>query len=67
MTEKGISTTKAEGTENYEDFILRSGRNSFKRVQYDYRHTDGRLFSVVCPSLVECREKRDKWLVLSED
>jgi hypothetical protein len=30
--------------------------------QYDYRHTDGDLFSTVKPSLEECREQRDKWL-----
>lgn len=31
-------------------------------VQYDYRHTDGELFSCVAKTLEECRTKRDKWL-----
>lgn len=30
--------------------------------QYDYRHTDGELFSTVAVSLEECRERRDEWL-----
>jgi hypothetical protein len=30
--------------------------------QYDYRHTDGELFSTLCETLEMCREKRDKWL-----
>ncbi|MDE6083026.1 MAG: DUF3873 domain-containing protein, partial [Muribaculaceae bacterium] len=33
-----------------------------KRYQYDYRHTDGELFSCVAPTLTECRRKRDEWL-----
>ena len=30
--------------------------------KYDYRHTDGELFSCVKPTLDECRATRDKWL-----
>ncbi len=30
--------------------------------QYDYRHTDGELFSTVAKTLEECRTRRDKWL-----
>lgn len=33
-----------------------------KRCQYDYRDTDGELFSCVAPTLEECRAKRDIWL-----
>ena len=29
---------------------------------YDYRTEDGELFSVVAPTLEECRKKRDEWL-----
>ena len=29
---------------------------------YDYRHTDGELFSCVAPTLKECRQRRDEWL-----
>ena len=32
------------------------------RVMYDYRTQDGDLFSLVAPTLKECRQKRDEWL-----
>ena len=37
----------AAGSENYETFNTRIGRKRVKRVQYDYRHTDGELFSCI--------------------
>lgn len=37
----------AAGSENYETFSTRIGRKRVKRVQYDYRHTDGELFSCI--------------------
>lgn len=52
----------AAGSENYETFSTRIGRKRVKRVQYDYRHTDGELFSRIGGTLEECRERRDKWL-----
>jgi len=33
-----------------------------KLCQYDYRHTDGDLFSCIAETLDQCREKRDEWL-----
>lgn len=61
MTENGISTTTAPGQEQYESYP-----HPFKRrvtlCQYDYRHTDGTLFSCVAPSLEDARAKRDQWL-----
>lgn len=61
MTRNGISTTKA-GQEQYETFY--SSRRGYKvtRVMYDYRTQDGDLFSVVAPTLRECRHKCDEWL-----
>ena len=61
MTANGVSTTTAPGTEQYEVFYI-GFRNRRKRYQYDYRHTDGELFSCVAPTLTECRRKRDEWL-----
>lgn len=60
MTENGVSTCITAGTEKYEKFQL--GRRRKNLVQYDYRHTDGELFSCVKPTLDECRAARDKWL-----
>ena len=60
MTINGVSTCTEAGTEKYERFQLSVGRRTL--VQYDYRHTDGELYSCVKPTLDECRAARDKWL-----
>jgi len=49
------------GRENYTTFHPVHRPNS-TYYQYDYRHTDGDLFSTVGLTLEQCREKRDKWL-----
>lgn len=63
MTQNGVSTTTQLGTEKYETFIA-SGRRwkGVVNFQYDYRHTDGELFSCVKTSLEACRAARDLWL-----
>ena len=61
MTANGVSTTTTPGTEQYEVFYI-GFRPRRKRYHYDYRHTDGELFSCVAPTLMECRRKRDEWL-----
>lgn len=62
MTANGVSTTTTPGTEQYEVFYTgyRTRRNKY--YQYDYRHTDGELFSCVCSTLKGCRQHRDEWL-----
>lgn len=55
-------STCAAGSENYEHYTQRVGRKIYNLVQYDYRHTDGELFSCVAPNLEEARRRRDKWL-----
>ena len=61
MTANGVSTTTTPGTEQYEVFYIDFSSRR-KRYQYDYRHTDGELFSCVASTLTECRRKRDEWL-----
>ena len=51
MTINGVSTCQAAGTEKYESFQMSIGRKRRTFVQYDYRHTDGELFSCVKPTL----------------
>lgn len=55
----------ATGQEQYEFFevehLARRGKDA-TRVQYDYRHTDGKLFSCVAKTLEDARAKRDQWL-----
>jgi len=62
MTKNGVSTAAANGQEQYERFSRKVGRQIKKYVQYDYRHTDGELFSCVKPTLDACRAARDAWL-----
>ncbi len=57
----GCSTCPG-GKENYEFFTINIGRKTYDKIQYDYRHTDGELFSCVANSLNEAREKKNKWL-----
>lgn len=59
LTQNGISTCTALGSEKFEKFTAANGK---KYIQYDYRDTDGGLFSTVKPTLQQCREERDKWL-----
>ena len=63
MTINGVSPCTEAGTEKYEKFQTGIGRRKQTLVQYDYRHTDGELFSCVKPTLDECRAARDKWLM----
>jgi len=62
MTENGVSTCRAAGTEQFEKFQTGFGRRKRTLVQYDYRASDGELFSCVAPTLEECRRRRDAWL-----
>lgn len=62
LTANGVSTTTTPGTEQYEVFYTGYRTRRKKRYQYDYRHTDGELFSCVADTLKECRQHRDEWL-----
>lgn len=65
MTTKSINhngcSVCEQGQENYIAFIAGAFRGT-EYYQYDYRHTDGKLFSTVAKSLEECRKRRDEWL-----
>ncbi|WP_289393264.1 DUF3873 domain-containing protein [uncultured Duncaniella sp.] len=62
MTANGVSTTTTPGTEQYEVFYTGNCTRRKKHYQYDYRHINGELFSCVCATLKECRQRRDEWL-----
>jgi hypothetical protein len=49
-----------KGQEQHENFTSHINKKSY--VQYDYRNTDGKLFSCVRPTLDACRVARDTWL-----
>lgn len=42
--------------------LMSRDRKPHKRCQYDYRHTDGKLFSCTAPTLEDARALRDEWL-----
>ena len=56
--------TLKNGQEQHEMFrpYGRPHRSQPMRCMYDYRHTNGKLFSCVAPSLKEARAQRDAWL-----
>jgi hypothetical protein len=60
INQNGCSVCE-KGQENYVKCVLGAflGKTYY---QYDYRHTDGELFSTLQETLELCRAKRDKWL-----
>ena len=59
---KGCSVC-ANGEENTEHFTVDfGGKGAKEKVQYDYRHTDGELFSCIADNIEQAREKCDNWL-----
>ena len=61
LNRNGVSITQAPGEEKFVKYrpVAFKGRIFY---QYDYRHTDGELFSTVAKTLAECRHRRDKWI-----
>lgn len=57
----GCSTCQI-GEEHYEYFKPRVKARYDTMCQYDYRHTDGTLFSTIRHTLDECRTERDTWV-----
>lgn len=60
MTMNGCTMCNTPGHEMYEKYTY--GRKKQTAYQYDYRHTDGTLFSCCAATLEQCRAKRDQWL-----
>lgn len=50
------------GGEQYVEFEDRTKRGHPIRVQYDYRHIDGILYSTIADDLEAARARRDAWL-----
>lgn len=58
-------TTLKNGQEQHESYRCSVTRKN--RVQYDYRHTDGELFSCTKPTIDQCRAARDAWLLKNKE
>ena len=54
MTINGVSTCQTAGTEKYESFQMSIGRKRRTFVQYDYRHTDGELYTTIAIQTESC-------------
>lgn len=61
----GCSKCLQRGAEIYERFELGTIFKSRIMWHYDYRHTNGELFSCVASTLEECRQKKDEWILKS--
>lgn len=65
LNKNGVSITQTPGEEKYIECCLGTFRGQIY-IQYDYRHTNGKLFSTVAKTLEICRQKRDKWIKRQE-
>lgn len=61
LNKNGVSITQTPGEEKYIECCLGAFRTQIY-IQYDYRHTNGKLFSIVAKTLEICRKRRDEWL-----
>ena len=61
LNKNGVSITQTPGEEKFVKCCLGAFRGQIY-YQYDYRHTDGELFSTVAKTLDECRRRRDEWI-----
>ena len=57
LNKNGVSITQTPGEEKFVKCHLGAFRGQIY-FQYDYRHTDGELFSTVAKTLDECRRRR---------
>lgn len=65
LNKNGASITQTPGEEKYIECCLGAFRGQIY-IQYDYRHTNGKLFSTVAKTLEICRQKRDEWIKRQE-
>ena len=61
LNKNGVSITLIPGEEKFVKCRLSAFKGQIF-YQYDYRHTDGELFSTVAKTLDECRRRRDEWV-----
>lgn len=65
LNKNGVSITQTPGEEKYIECCLGAFRGQIY-IQYDYRHTNGKLYSTVAKTLETCRQKRDEWIKRQE-
>lgn len=65
LNKNGVSITQTPREEKYIECCLGAFRGQIY-IQYDYRHTSGKLFSTVAKTLEICRPKLDEWIKRQE-
>ena len=60
MNDEHGCSLASNGEERYDEYYSAIMRG--KRIQYDYRTRDGKLFSCVAKSLEDARARRDAWI-----
>lgn len=58
----GAKMSIQKGKENYERFYSNTSKKYKYYYKYEYRTEDGKLFSIIAPTLRKCRKFRDAWL-----
>nr|WP_288565192.1 DUF3873 domain-containing protein [uncultured Phocaeicola sp.] len=61
LNKNGVSIIQTPGEEKYIECCLGAFRGQIY-IQYDYRHTNVKLFSTISKTLEICRQKRDEWI-----
>lgn len=59
LNKNRVNITQTPGEEKYIECCLGAFRGQIY-IQYDYRHTNGKLFSTVAKTLEICHQKRDE-------
>lgn len=59
LNKNGVSIIQTPGEEKYIECCLGAFRGQIY-IQYDYRHTNVKLFSTISKTLEICRQKRDR-------
>lgn len=66
-SDKNGCSTCPIGGEQYEEYKEKDRVNgklkNIKKVQYDYRHTNGKLFSCIAMTLEEARKRKSGWMI----
>lgn len=49
-----------------ETYTVLATKTGYKYIDYQYSHSDGRIFEIAGPSVEWCRNKKQSWLLATE-
>ena len=50
----------------FEHSSIQSTKTGYKYIDYQYTHSDGLVFEIAGPSVEWCRDKKNQWLIATE-